>query len=257
MPPKPRVGKPKDRRPGPQQRQAPGGGGPVTRRNLLLALGGAAVVAVALIVGSLVLAGGDDDESSPGTTTTAPSQLLAGIPQDGTLLGDAAATVTLIEYADIQCPICRQYAEGIFPSLVEEYVRPGRVRMEFRGLAFLGADSEKALRHTLAAGQQNHLWEFLDALFGSQGEENSGWVTDDLLREIGEAIPGLDVDRMLADADSQAVTDEMAESNAQAQDAEVPGTPWFFVQVGDEEPYALEVSSLDQFRAALDDALDG
>lgn len=221
-------------------------------------LGAAALVALGLIAASVLLAGGDDDEPAGGPATTAVSgELLAGIPQDGTFLGDPAATVTLIEYGDFQCPICRQYAEAIFPTLVEEYVRPGRVRLEYRGLQFLGPDSEKALRHALAAGAQGRFWDVADALYGSQGDENSGWVTDELLREIGTAIDGLDVDRMFAAADGAAVTAEIEESRRQAEAAEVPGTPWFFVQIGDEEPYELRVSSVDDFRAALDDALAG
>jgi protein-disulfide isomerase len=215
-------------------------------------------VAAALIVASVVLAtGGDDDSTGTTTSTTDTNSLLTGIPQQNVFLGSPQATVTMIEYADLQCPICRQYAQDFFPTLVREYVRPGRVRMEFRGLAFLGADSEKALRHTLAAGNQNRLWDFQDGLYARQGEENSGWVTDELLREVGDSIPGLDVDRVAADSESEAVSTEIAQTQQQATEAEVPGTPWFFLQVGDAEPYAIQPGSLDEFRAALDDALDG
>lgn len=256
MPPKRRV--PASRKRTPPPPPAARGPGGLSRRTLLLVLGAAALVALALIGASLLLTGGGDGGAADEPATTATSgDLLAGIPQEGTLLGDPAAKVRLIEYADLQCPICRQYAESLFPDLVEEYVRPGRVRMEFRGLAFLGPDSEKALRHALAAGEQDHLWELQDALYGSQGDENSGWVTDDLLREIGGSIAGLDVERMLADASSAAVTAEIEESRRQAEAAEVPGTPWFFVQIGDREPYHVEASTLDDFRAALDDALAG
>jgi protein-disulfide isomerase len=253
MPPKPRVSTPRKKQPTPPAAGSSGPGG-VSRRTLYLALGGALVVALVLIGASLVFAGGDD-ETTPTQTTSTPSALFAGIPQDGTILGDPAANVVLIEYADLQCPICRQFAEGIMPTLVDEYVRTDRIRMEFRGLQFLGPDSEKALRHALAAGEQNHLWEFQEGLYLRQGDENSGWVTDELLREVGDSIPGLDVDRVFADADSQAVTDEIAETQRQAEAAGVPGTPWFFVQIGDAEPYELQVSTIDDFRAALDDAL--
>jgi protein-disulfide isomerase len=247
--PKPRVSKPKQ---GPAGSRAK----PPSRRNLLLAVAGAAAVAAALIAASLVLAGGDDDSSTTPTTTT-PSGLLAGIDQDDTLLGNPAATVTMIEYADLQCPICRQYTLDFFPSLVDEYVRPGSVRMEFRGLAFIGPDSEKALRFTLAAGKQDHLWDFQEALYNRQGQENSGWVTDDLLREIGSSIEGLDVDQLFADADSQEISDRIAEMERQGTEAKVEGTPWFFLKVGDADPYHIEPRSLEEFRAALDDALEG
>jgi protein-disulfide isomerase len=250
MPPKPRTPTPKAAKP-----QA---GASTSRRNQLLLVAGAVAVAAALIVASILLAGGGDDESG-GTTasTTETNALLDGIPQQNVFLGSPQATVTMIEYADLQCPICRQYAQDFFPALVREYVRPGQVRMEFRGLAFIGADSEKALRFTLAAGDQNHLWDFQDGLYARQGEENSGWVTDELLREVGASIPGLDVDRVFADSESETVSTEIAQTQQQATEAEVPGTPWFFLQVGDAEPYAIQPGSLDEFRAALDDALDG
>jgi len=39
----------------------------------------------------------------------------------------------------------------------------------------------------------------------------------------------------------------------------VQGTPWFFIAIGDEEPYAIQPTTLtpDAFRPALDDALSG
>ena len=71
-------------------------------------------------------------------------------PRTGTAIGSPDAPVTLVEFADLQCPFCAQWATDAFPDLVEEYVRPGRLRIEFRGLAFIGPDSEKALRAALS-----------------------------------------------------------------------------------------------------------
>jgi protein-disulfide isomerase len=248
MPPKPRAPKPK---------KAGGTGeGLGSRRNLAIALGGAVVIAVVLIVGSLVLTGGDDGGSDG--TATVPVSDLTGIPQEDITLGDQTANVTLIEYADPQCPICKRYSEDAFPGLVDEYVRPGDITMEFRGLAFIGPDSLKALRFIYAAGLQNKLWDFAEATYANQGGENEGWVTDDLMRDIGTSL-GLDVDKLFADADSDIVTQKIERAQQQASEAEVPGTPWFYIQIGDEEPYEIQPSSLtpEAFREALDDALEG
>ena len=70
---------------------------------------------------------------------------------------------------------------------------------------FLGPDSDKALRAVYAAGLQDHLWQCLDLLYKSQGGENTGWVTDDLLRSVGASIPGFDTEKMLADMSSPEV----------------------------------------------------
>ena len=90
----------------------------------------------------------------PAAELAGEAGLLRGIPQQGTALGSPDAPVTLVEYADLQCPYCAQWARDAFPELVRDYVRTGRVRIVFRGLAFLGPDSDAALRAALAAGQQ-------------------------------------------------------------------------------------------------------
>jgi protein-disulfide isomerase len=220
---------------------------------VVLAFAAAAAAAVALIVVALLFRSGDN--ATPSSPT--PGVELAGIPQDDRVLGDPAARVTLIEWADPQCPGCRFYSEEIFPTVVEEYVRPGRVKTEFRGYPFIGADSVKGYRFILAAGLQNRLWNLQEALYRHQGAENSEWVTDDLLRELGHGIAGLDVDKLFADAESEAVVQEAEAAAGEAQAAGITGTPSLFIQIGDAEPYFIQVATPDQMRAALDEALQG
>lgn len=235
----------------------PSGAGP-RNRNLLIAAAGAAIVVIALVAASLLLRGGDDDtEAAPTTgTTVSPSTLLDGIPQDRAVLGNESATVTLIQFEDLQCPICRRYQAEGFPGVVESYVRPGKVKLRMVGMAFIGPDSEKALLYTLAAGEQGKLWQFQDALYANQGEENSGWVTDALLEKIATGL-GLDWAKLKKDADS-AVTLQQANSMAdEANQKQIQGTPAFYVQVGDQQPYQVNPSSFDPsaFASILDDAL--
>jgi protein-disulfide isomerase len=208
--------------------------------------------AVALIVLSVLLRTGDDGTAP----TPAPAVDLGGIEQDGVVLGSPEARVTLIEYADLQCPACRAYTEAYLPDIVDEYVRPGRVKAAFRGIAFIGPDSETALRWVLAAGLQDRLWQLQEALYRNQGGENTGWVTEELLRQVAAEIPGFDADRVLADASSEAVTAMIAKAEARAEAADVSGTPAFAIQVGNGEPHTLALGvSLQELKAALDDAL--
>lgn len=219
---------------------------------VVLAFSVAVAAAVALVVVALLLR---KEDSAPPPTPT-PAVGLAGIPQDGAVLGAPEAKVTLIEYADPQCPGCRFYTEEMFPAIVNEYVRPGRVKTEFRGFPFIGPDSVKALRFILAAGVQDRLWQLQEALYRSQGGENDGWVTDDLVRRLASEIGGLDVERLFADAESDEITNAAEQAAPQAEAAGIPGTPTFLVKIGDAEPYAVQ-DGLDiaQLRATLDDAL--
>lgn len=226
----------------------------VSPRRIYLA---AALVAVA-IAGALITAsqlGGDEESAGGGAPVVVQgSGLLDGIPQEGVFLGDPSAPVLLVEFADLQCPFCAQFSVDAFPAVVEEYVRPGRVRIAFRGLAFIGPDSEKALRAALAAGEQGKLWTLVELLYQTQGPENTGWVTDDLLRELGGAIEGLDVDRMMEDRSSDAVEREMALAERAAVQAQVTGTPTFLAGPSDTQLRPLAVGALDAaaFRSALD-----
>jgi protein-disulfide isomerase len=247
MPPKPRKSTPSTRKP-------TSGQGP--SRNLLIGLVVAVVVVAALIVGTIVLTGGD---SKTTTTTGTNSALLEGLQQNGSVLGNPDANVTLLQYEDLQCPICKQYTDDAFPTIVEEYVKPGKVKIDFRGLSFIGPDSVKALRIALAAGNQNKLWDVVEAFYANQGVENTGWVTDDKVDEILAQVPGLDAAKVLADAETPAIAAEVDKLTKEGQDRNVQGTPSFFIGIADKEPYEIQVASLtpDAFRPALDDALNG
>ena len=136
---------------------------------LVLGVGVALLLGFALIGTSRLGAETDPPRVQERAAATPASPLLDGIPQDGTVLGRPDAPVTLIEYADLQCPYCAQWARGALPLLVREYVRTGKLRIEFRGLAFIGPDSDTALRAALAAGRQNRLWNVVELLYADQG----------------------------------------------------------------------------------------
>jgi len=228
----------------------------VNRRRLLLAsIGGAAIIAGALI-GALALSSGG---SSKHTSTTPVgvgrvAAMLHGIPQHGEVLGSPKAPVTLLEFADPQCPYCADWAKTSLPTIVRRYVRPGKVQIVFNGMAFVGPDSDAALRAALAAGRQNRFWNVIELLYENQGGENSGWVTDSLLRSIGESVPGLDPQRMLADRTSKAVEEELVSSQAFAQQSEVSSTPTFAVGRTGSQLQLVQIQSIEP--SALTPSLD-
>lgn len=240
----------------PQQESKTSAGG--SRRTLLLAVGIAVVVAAALVAGSLLLRGDDDEGGSTSGTTTA---VVDGIAQSGTVLGDPNAKVTLLLYEDVQCPFCKQFTDELLPAVIDEYVRTGKVKIDYRGLDFLDrgqpADSNRGLRAILAAARQGKAWQLAEGLFANQGEEFSGWLTEDLLDEVAGSIAGLDVETMKADAQSAAIGEEIEALRQEQLDNRVEGTPWFLIAAGSEEPYEVRPQTLtiEAFRPILEDAL--
>jgi protein-disulfide isomerase len=213
------------------------------RKTLFAGVGAAAVaVAVALILVSVLGSSGKKSSSPPAssvpTSTTdatgtvsgaaETAAMFAGVPQRLNELGNPNAKVTMVEFADPQCPFCREYTLNVLPQVIQRYVRNGKMKLVYSGMHFLGPDSEKALRVIYAAGLQNKAWNVLDLLYKNQGEENSGWVTDGLLQEVGNSVPGLNTTRMLADVGSTSVDNAVLATDQQAQQAGVNSTPTFF-----------------------------
>jgi protein-disulfide isomerase len=224
----------------------------------------AAVVALAVLVAGAFVAvsavqGDSSTKPSPAARTSGQKSLFAGIQQRGIVLGSPNAPVTLVEFADLQCPYCGEFARDALPQIVREYVRTGRVKVVFQGLAFLGPQSQTALRAVLAAGQQNRAWDVLEGLYARQEAENSGWVTLALLREVGGAAPGLNVPRMLRQSDSASVTRQLRDAERLGRQAGVSGTPTFFVgrSGGPVQRVALTSLTAAALRPALDAALQG
>jgi protein-disulfide isomerase len=171
----------------------------VRRRRSLVRLAAVAGAALALVGGAVAVSrigGAQTPAASPG----AAAARYAGLAQDGIALGAADAPATLVEFADLQCPYCAAYAGDVLPSVVDAYVRPGKLRLELNVLTFLGEDSVQAGRMAAAAALQDRLWPFADEFYGSQGVENSGYVTDDFLRTTA-AAGGLDVSSALKGRD--------------------------------------------------------
>jgi len=230
------------------------------RRNILLAsLVAVAVVAVAVVL----LAGGGDDKTASNTGgkvagVTETNELLNGIPQQASALGKKDAPVTLVEFADLQCPFCREFALTTYPVIVNDYVRDGKVRIEFRTLTFIGPDSEKGARAAAAAGQQNREAYFTQLWYFNQGPENSGYATQEFIDKLWKAA-GVDAVQAKKFMDSQKSLAPIDLAQKDAEKFGVVSTPTFLIgETGKElTKFDVNLDDADAFKAAFDELLKG
>jgi protein-disulfide isomerase len=219
---------------------------------LLAATGLAVVVAgVAAIVSS---SGGDP--AKPGSPPARVANLFTGIQEHGGVLGDPKAPVTVTEYVDLQCPICAAASRETLPSLVRDYVRTGKVKLEARTLQFIGPDSVRAARVAAGAERQGKLWPFLEAFYAMQGQENSGYVTDEFLRSVA-AASGVDATAALKAADTAAAQQSLNRANSDAQALGIDSTPTFTLTRGDGKPQVLGANDFQTLSSAIDKELAG
>lgn len=199
----------------------------MTRRTYVTVGALAGLIAAGLIAASVLGAQGTEHAQAHEVFGGDTAALLDGIPQHRSALGRPDAPVTLVEFADLQCPYCARWSQLAFGEIVRDYVRTGKVRIVFGGLSFIGPDSEEALSFAYAAGEQDKLWNVVHLLYANQGPENSGWVSDELLSGIGAAIPGFRTKRALDERASPHVEEAIARGLVLAERHEVSGTPTF------------------------------
>jgi protein-disulfide isomerase len=217
-----------------------------------------AVAAVAIVVVILVAGGGGGGDTTPSEKEgEQTASLFTGVAQSSVTLGNPDAPVTLYEFADLQCPFCRDFSTGSFPQIVDKYVKPGDVKIVFRNLTFLGPDSVTAARAAAAAGAQNKLWDFVDLFYKNQGPENSGYVTDAFIEDLAGQV-GLDVEKLQADMSAPLVEQQLGEAQQQAAEFGIDSTPSFLIQIGNEKPKPLDNEGFEfqEMSEKLDAALE-
>ena len=222
------------RTPAPPPVRSRGGGRRASPKVLAAA---AAVIAVGAVAAALAFALTGGSSSNPSTTSSSSTlpdaasavSLFKGIPQRGNVLGKANAPVTLVEYIDLQCPICRAFETEVMPTIVPRFVRSGKVQVIARPIAFIGPDSERGRLAALAAARQNRFFDFSQLLYDNQGTENTGWLDDNFVRAAFASLPGLNVAAAEKARTQTAIADEANRYDTQANADKVRGTPTILV----------------------------
>ena len=196
-------------------------------------LGGLAAVAAVAII-AVAVAGSGGGKASPKASKASVVALLSGIPQSETTLGKPSAPVTVTEYGDLVCPICKDWAVGSEEQLISGAVRAGKVKLVFRGYetasqtANVGeyTASQVAAR---AAGVQHRAWQYILLWYNQQGDETTPYVTDAYMQGLAQQVPGLNLTKWQADRNSTTLANAVSADAQAAHILGVGGTPAIFV----------------------------
>jgi len=227
------------------------------RRKRLIQLG--SVIAVVIVVIAVILiatSGGGKKEGVEKTASTSHgtpkvvtevSSLIGGIPQNGNTIGSPKAPVTMQYFGDLECPICRDFTEGALKPLIEKYVRPGKLKIEYRNLETATREPETFRTQqiaALAAGKQNKAWDYIELFYHQQGQEDTGYVTEKYLQELAKQVPGMDLTTWSADRNNGEFTNTITTDAQAANNSGFTGTPSFLIGKTGQQMQKLEYSSL-------------
>lgn len=135
-------------------------------------------------------------------------ETFGGVPQEGDRLGSDNAPVSIQVFTDLQCSSCRGEFLGTIPGLVEDYVRPGDVKLLLRHYSVAENPVELGFLGAEAAAQQGYGWQYTYLFFRNQGEaERMGSVSHDFLASIAASTGELDVPEWNEYLEAQGGTD--------------------------------------------------
>jgi protein-disulfide isomerase len=187
-------------------------------------------------------AGGSNDSAAP-----VPASFKE---RDANRLGDKNAKVTVIEFADFQCPYCERWFQQVEPQIVQQYVQTGKVTFVYKHSAFLGQESDWAATAAECAADQNKFWAYHDVLFKQQNGENQGAFTKDKLIGFAQQLE-LDMSKFTPCLQNDQTLARVQADTQEGQQASVSGTPTFFIngqRIVGAQPFST-------FQAAIEKAL--
>lgn len=205
------------------------------RRTRLLQLSaGGVFLAIIVVVVIIIVAGNSSNgggDASNVEHTAEVNKIVKGIPQEQLTLGNSTAPTTLYMYGDLQCPICKEYVEEILPEIISTEVKSGKVKLTYRDFIIISEESIPAGEAAYAAGEQGKGWSFIETFYRNQGEERSGYVTEEFIESIAEGAGVKDMAKFNEERKSGKFKKEVEKTTEEAGTKYgFTGTPSFAVE---------------------------
>jgi len=200
-----------------------------------------AVVIVGVAIAISVSGSGSSSATKPNSTAgkksaNAVGSLLAGIPQSGVTLGSPSAKVTVTEFGDLQCPICKDFALTTEKQLIANDVRSGKVKLVYRSLeTATGSAPDPSIfpvqqAAANAAGAQGKAWNYILLFYRAQGPEGTGYVNQSFLNGLASQISGLNYAKWSSDSKNPSYTAQVTADQQAAAGKGLSATPSILVQ---------------------------
>jgi hypothetical protein len=187
----------------------------------------------AVLAATAVLGFGAEEGKSREEVVREVTALLAGVPQNGTTLGSPDAPITLLVFVDLECPTVRRFVVRYLPSIINDWVRPGTVRLAYRSLRTDTYIEEMFFRQeaaALAAGRQDRLWNFALTFAHQQGPRATGYANTEFLTDIAVQVPGIKIRRWREEREDALLFKQVALSAQSARAQNMRETPSFLIR---------------------------
>jgi protein-disulfide isomerase len=193
---------------------------------------GAAIVVV--IVAIAVSSGGGGGPSGiakgkqANQTVSSVNSMLGGVTQTGNVLGNPKAPATMEYFGDLECPVCRDFTLSVLPQVVQNEVRSGKLKIQYRSLQTATQDPsifQQQQAAAVAAGRQNLEWQYVELFYHEQGQEGSNYVNENFLQTLANQVPGLNMSAWNQARHDPALAQQVSSDQSAASQAGYSSTP--------------------------------
>ncbi|MCL4241033.1 MAG: DsbA family protein [Dehalococcoidia bacterium] len=217
------------------QRPSGGGGSDLLSRPFMLIAGALVVVLVVVLGVFIATSGGSESDDLVALLETASTNIPTDMV-DGAKIGSDDAPVKITAFEDFQCPFCLQFTAEQEGEIIEQFVKTGRVQLDYQHLPILGTESVRSALASQCAADQNKFWQYHNRIFLEQarndqvGDEklNVGRLSDDNLKKFAAEV-GLDTAEFNTCFDSSEHLELVTEQQRVARQFGITGTPGFLI----------------------------
>jgi protein-disulfide isomerase len=182
-------------------------------------------------------------------TSSTPNITIAPVSAKDISTGNPKSKVTLIEYADFQCPACATY-HPLVDQLLKDY--QNKIFYVYRMFPLERAHPNALIsaKSAYAAYKQGKFFEYGDLLFSKQNDWADLQNPQDTFTSYAQSLK-LDVSRFTNDMSSQETQKYVKDSENQALNEGIDSTPSFFIN----GKLIQNPNSIDDFKKLIDAAL--
>ena len=162
------------------------------------------------------------------------------------VLGNVNAPLTMIEFGDYQCTYCKKFFSETEGSIIENYVKTGKVKIMFKDFIVVGGDSTNAANAAHCANDQKMFWSYHSILYNNWDGEGTGWASFERLHEFANTLE-LDMDEFSKCMSESKWEELINSSQTDGRIIGVTATPTFFIidqsnnilKITGAQPYAV------------------
>jgi protein-disulfide isomerase len=209
---------------------------------------------LAVALGALALVAGCSERAGDGAAVGAGANVKVDPYIGDVVMGDAAAPVTVVEYASLTCPHCRDFWKQQFPVLKERYIDTGKVKYILRDFPTAPAPVAVAAAAVARCKGEDQYYAVVDDIFSSWHEmmeaAQSSSGAGPVLVAVG-GRHGMTPDEVRACANHRGVQEYIQKVVTEAADR-VRATPTIFV-----DDVLVDRHTNENLFAAIDAKLNG